>query len=585
MSAKPIYVLGSGLSHDGSACLLKDGRICVAIEKERVTRRKHDGGNDRAAIQYLLDAEGITLADVALIVQNANFGMFADGNDWFHGPRLFDRDAPVVTISHHLAHAWSAYGTSPFDEAAILIMDGCGNSYDDCMDLDGAALLAAPEGETAHLWHEKDSYYGAAGTRLRTLVKDFSPWGFISKGRAIHPSTTRHSIGGVYGAASTYVFQGLEDPGKLMGLAPYGRPGVHDLEAFDLKDGRVFVRDDWMQHFRKPARAYEDFKAGFQDYADLAYWVQREVERAILYILRARHAAYPSPNLCYAGGVALNAVANRLIVTEGPFDNVFIQPAAGDNGLAIGCAYYGWLEVLGKEKVRHTGSVYLGKTYDEDYTLGTLKNYHQLFEFSRSADIVADTAAALAGGKVVGWFQDGSEFGPRALGNRSILADPRVAGVRDFINAKVKFREDFRPFAPSVLAEDAAIYFDCDYESPHMLLIAPVRPEWRDVIPAVVHRDNSARIQTVTREVNPTYFDLITAFKEKSGIGVLLNTSLNRRGTPIVESPDDALWLFARSNLHLLVIGDYIVRKLPNFEARLKIVEEHLEKSGIAIPQ
>ena len=563
---KPIYVLGTGLSHDGSACLLKDGRVCVAIEKERVTRKKHDGGNDSVAIQYLLDAENIRISDVALVVQNTYSGMLESCARWFDGERRLG-DVPLVTVSHHLAHAYSAFGMSPFEEAAILVIDGCGNSFDDCIDLDGVEIPEAPEGEMAPLWNEKDSYYRTDGTRLMPLFKDFSPWGIGSKGYPMHPPTTRHSIGGLYAAASKYVFRGLEDPGKLMGLAPYGRPGLFDFEAFDLRDGRVFVRYDWMKSFQTPAHSHEDFKARFQYYADLAFCIQREVERALLYVLKARHASYPHANLCYCGGVALNAVANQRLLKEGPFEKIYIQPAAGDNGIALGCAYYGWLEVLKKSKVKHNGSLYFGKRYASAEIEPVLKKYAELVPFSQSEDPVAETVSHLVEGKVVGWFQAGSEFGPRALGNRSILADPRIAHIRDHINAKVKFREDFRPFAPSVLAEDCATYFDCTYDSPYMLLTAPVRPEWQAVLPAVMHRDHSARIQTVTKDSNPRYYALLAAFKEKTGIGVLLNTSLNRRGTPIVETPEDAIMLFLYSAIDVLVLENYVICKPPDFEA------------------
>lgn len=566
---KPIYILGTGLSHDGSSCLLKDGEIRFAIEKERITRKKHDGGNDTAAIRYLLDAEGIKFSDLALVVQNANFGMLEYGGDWLDGPRLLTGDVPVVTVSHHLAHAYGAFATSPFDQAAVLVVDGCGNSFDDCLDLDGAAIPEMPQRDMLSLWNEKDSYYRVEDARLRAVFKDFSPWGSGMKGYPLHPPTTRHSIGGVYGAASKYVFRGLEDPGKLMGLAPYGRSGVHDFEIFDLRGGRVFVRYDWMRRFQTPARSHEEFKAGFQHYADLAWWVQREVERALLHLVRARHALHPVPNLCYSGGVALNAVANRRILAEGPFENVHIQPAAGDNGLAIGCAFYGWLEVLGKARVRHAGSTFLGKSYGAPQVTETLARYGELVAHAPCADPVAAAVTHLAGGKVVGWFQGGSEFGPRALGNRSILADPRLPSIRDHINAKVKFREDFRPFAPSVRAEDCADYFDCAYVSPHMLLTAPVRPRWRDAIPAVVHVDGSARIQTVTQESNPVYYRLLTAFKAETGIGLLLNTSLNRRGMPIVETPEDALMLFLYSGIDVLILGDHVVGKPADFAARM----------------
>lgn len=566
---KPVYVLGTGLSHDGSACLLKDGRICVAIEKERITRYKHDGFNDSAAIQYCLAAEGIKLADIKLIVQNANFGMFQYGNQWYNGPRLVTDDMPVVTISHHLAHAYSAFGPSTFDETAVLVIDGCGNGFDECMDLQGAVIPERPEGEIASLWFEKDSYYSADGHNLKTVYKDFSPMGMNLKGYPLHPPTTRHSIGGLYAAVSNYVFGGMDDSGKLMGLAPYGCPDKFEFDAFELRDGRAFVRYDWMTKFRNPAQSEGAIKKNFQHCADLAYWIQKQVEDAILYVLRARYERHPSRSLCYAGGVALNAVANAKILKEGPFERVYFQPAAGDNGLAIGCAYYGWLAVLNRERVRHDGSTCFGRTYQSNEIEEALTKHGEgTVHFSRSTDYIADTVAHLKAGKVVGWFQGSSEFGPRALGNRSILADPRIRGIREHINAKVKFREDFRPFAPSVLREDAALHFECDFDSPYMLLVAPVRDGWRETIPGVVHRDYTARIQTVTKDLCPAYYTLLSEFKRSTGVGMLLNTSFNKRRMPIVESPEDAMVFFLASGLDILVIGPFLVEKIPGVESK-----------------
>ncbi len=573
-TSRPVYVLGTGLSHDGSACLLRDGKICCAIEKERITRKKHDGGNDRAAIEYLLAAEQIRISDLALVVQNTYSGMLKFATGWFEGERPMFGDVPVVTISHHLAHAYSAMATSPFEDAAVLIVDGCGNAFDDCLDLAGATIPDAPEGEMAPLWHEKDSYYRFDADGLRPVYKDFSPWGTGLKGYPMHPPTTRHSIGGIYAAASKYVFQGLDDPGKLMGLAPYGRPGVFNHEIFDLKNGRVFLRYDWMEAFRTPAHSAEDFRSRFQHYADLAFGIQRELERALLYLVRARHASAPHDNLCYAGGVALNAVANRRLLTEGPYKNLYIQPAAADNGVAIGCAYYGWLKVLEKKKPAYDGRVYFGRKYGLDEIANMLKRYEELVHCARSDAPMAEAASHLAAGKILGWFQGGSEFGPRALGNRSILADPRLEHMRDTINAKVKFREDFRPFAPSVLAEDRDLYFDCAYDSPHMLLTAPVRPEWQAVLRAVVHRDGSARIQTVTADINPRFHALLEAFKAVTGMGVLLNTSLNRRGMPIVETPEEAILLFLYTAIDVLVVDDFVVRKPPDFARRMALFND-----------
>jgi len=560
---RPVYVIGTGLSHDGSACLLKDGRIKVAIEKERLTRYKHDGFNDTTAIQYCLEAEGIGLSDVSLIVQNANFGMFEYGSEWYRGARLITNDMPLVTISHHLAHAYSAFGPSRFDDAAVLVIDGCGSGLDECVDIqDTTVIPERPEGELASLWFEKDSYYNVKGSDVRALYKDFSPMGVSLKGYPLHPVTTRHSIGGLYAAVSNYIFRGMDDSGKLMGLAPYGRPNMFEFDAFELRDGRAFVLYDWMKQFRSPARSDDAIKKHFQHYADLAYWIQRQVEDAVLYIVRSRYDLYPSRNLCYAGGVALNAVANARILKESPFENVYFQPAAGDNGLAIGCAYYGWLAVLQRERIIHDGSTCFGRTYESSEVEEALtKQAGGAVRVAQPADYVAQTVTQLMDGKVVGWFQGGSEFGPRALGNRSILADPRIPTMREYINAEVKFREDFRPFAPSVLREDVGLYFECDCDSPYMLCVARVRPEWRERIPSVVHLDHTARIQTVTEELNPLYYRLLCEFKRRTGLGILLNTSFNRRRMPIVENPEDAIAFFLASGINVLVINQFVVEK------------------------
>lgn len=567
---RPTYVLGTGLSHDGSACLLKDGVIAFAIEKERITRRKHDGGNDDDAIRYCLSAEGISIDDVDLVVQNANFSMFERGNAWFQGQRLLAAHPRVVTVSHHLAHAYSAIGTAPFDECAVLVIDGCGNAYDESLDRSVARSLApAHDAEVDHLHFEKDSYYHFDGGALAPVAKDYSPWGLGIRGYAMVPKTTKHSVGGLYQAASFYCLGGIDDSGKLMGLAPYGRPGVHRDEIFTLRDGRVFLNYDWMSRFDKPYRSQDDFKQNFQYYADIAFWVQREVEAAILYVVNHRRELSPSANLAYAGGVALNAVANRRILMESKFDRLYIQPAAGDNGIAIGCAYYGWLSVLGEERRRHGGSSWFGNVYSSAQIGQELGSRSHALDVTEAADPVEETSALLAEGKTIGWFQGRSEFGPRALGHRSILADPRAPGLRDFINTQIKSREDFRPFAPAVIQEEAARFFDCDYSSPYMVLVAPVRADWREALQNVVHVDGSCRIQTVTAESDPLFYSLLRAFERRTGLPVLLNTSFNRRRMPIVETPAQAADFFLECGLDALVIDRFVVRKKPRSEARL----------------
>jgi carbamoyltransferase len=561
LTDRPTYVLGTGLSHDGSVCLLKDGEIVLGIEKERLTRVKHDGGNDRVAMEYVLGHAGITLDDVALVVQNENFGMFRAGHTTYGGGlRALKADTNVVTISHHLAHAYSAFGGCPFEDTAVLVIDGCGNAYPDCIDVRQQVTLGDIPGDLEHLYFEKDSYYLSEGNLLSPTTKDFSEWG--EKGWPVTPPSTLHSIGGVYRAFSTYVFGGFDDSGKLMGLAPYGQAGRFSDPIFDLRDGRVFVVSETLHGFVSPAANHDELKQRFQYYADIAYWVQKEVERALLYVVRDRYGRGPSPNLAYAGGVALNAVANRRILTETDFERLYIQPAAGDDGLAIGCAYYGWLEVLGRERVRPSGSTCLGAAYSPSRIQRALAAVEQAVEVDADADVVEATAQQLADGKIVAWFAEGSEFGPRALGHRSILGHPGKAGLRDRINERVKFREDFRPFAPSVLLDDAPMYFDCDgHESPYMVLVFDVRPEWRDALINVVHEDGTSRLHTVTDEQDPRYARLLRAFERRTGLPVLLNTSLNKRGMPIVETPEEALAFFLECDLDCLVLGDVLVTK------------------------
>ena len=561
MKDSPIYVLGTGLSHDSSVCLLADGEIVLAIEKERLTRRKHDGGNDQVAMEYVLDRAGITLDDVAVVVQNENFGMFRHGNSNYRGqPRLLTDARPVVTISHHLAHAYSAFGPSGFDQAAVLVVDGCGNAYEDCIDIAPGSLVSSIPCGLEHLYYEKDSYYTSENGRLLTVAKDFSPWG--AQGWSLSPPTTMHSIGGVYQAMSHYVFGDFSDSGKLMGLAPYGEHGRFDFPLFQLRDGRVLVCRENFSKFTSPARSRTALKSNFLYYADVARYVQSEIERALLYLVRDRFERSPSRNLAYAGGVALNAVANSRLIHEAGFERLFIQPAAGDNGLAIGCAYYGWLQVLKKERVRSSGTTYLGASYPSDRVRQAIAEAGNRISVEQSPDVAARAAQLLADGKVLAWYRGGAEFGPRALGHRSILADPGLRGMKDHINANIKFREDFRPFAPSVIASEANRYFDCaGHDSPYMILVFSVRQEYRDRLANVVHEDGSSRLHTVTAESEPMYFRLLQEFKKLTDVPVLLNTSLNKRGMPIVETPEEALSFFLDCALDAMVLEDFVITK------------------------
>lgn len=560
--SKPIYVLGTGLSHNGSACLVRDGQIIAGVEKERITGKKNDGGNDLFTISHCLDTAGIGPNDLDLIVQNANFGNFEYGNTWYKGRRSVPTNVPIVTISHHLAHATSAFYLSPFNCASILVADGCGSPYDECMDLDGAVIAEHPSSSTPWLWCEKDSLYSADENQFQTVYKDFSPMGRQDGARhPLHPPVTWHSIGGQYMSASQYCFASTSDMGKLMGLAPYGSLNFDDKPIFQFHNGQTLVNHTWVNDYHNPCLGHSDFSARFSYFANLARRVQSQVEEAVLNLVRHRLNLTNHSDLCFSGGVALNAVANRRILEETACKRLFVPPAADDCGLAIGCAFYGWTQVLKQTRVRHKGNTFFGRVYTDEKIQQALSGLVDGVLVRRPVDLVKEVADLLEAGKAVAWFQGGAEFGPRALGHRSILGDPRKAELRDFINLKIKFREDFRPFAPSVLAEEARRYFTLEGESPYMLLVVRVREEWRSRIPAVTHVDGTARVQTVTPQNDPKFHALLSEFGNRTGIGMLLNTSLNRKGEPMIESPAQAVTMFNETGLHALAIGDWLVTK------------------------
>ena len=565
MLESPTYVLGTGLSHDGSAVLLRDGRVCVAIEKERLTRVKHDGGNDSDAIQYCLDSEDITLSDVAVVVQCENFNRPKRASHY--GPRLLADfpDVPLVDISHHLAHAYSVVGTTSFDSFPVLVIDGCGSPLDQCIDITRDSCADPALMEADRQWFEKDSFYFFDGRRLHTLYKDFSQI-LPSKAHSKVPLlNTWHSIGGFYAIMSGYCFGNLEDAGKLMGLAPFGRQDAYNDQAFRFEGDRLMVNEDWCRHLIEPASDYAAFQSRFQHYADLAAWAQQEVERAVLDVVRKRMTRHPSDHLCFTGGVALNAVANGKILQSRLVRNLYIEPAAGDNGIALGCAYYGWLEHLGRQKLLHDGDTCFGRIYQRPILEAALQSAStgcRIERFEADANSLMErVAGCLVDGKVVGWFQGGSEFGPRALGRRSILAHPGISGMQAHINRNIKRREDFRPFAPAVLAEDVTRHFVHGWDSPYMILVDAVRPEWRAELSQVMHQDGSARVQTVTPSWNAAFYRLLLEFKALTGFGVLLNTSLNSKGMPIVETPQEAVALFNESDMDVLVLDDRLLEK------------------------
>ncbi len=565
--------------HDAAACLLRDGRIVAAAQEERFTRKKHDPDFPRHAIDYCLKAGGIERPDMVafydkpflkferlletyVAVSPRGLRSFIKSMPVWLKQKLWipdliskelDFDGPIVFPEHHESHAASAFYPSPFEDAAILTTDGVGE------------------------W-ATTSYGTGAGNRMRILGEIHFP----------------HSLGLLYSAFTYFTgFKVNSGEYKLMGLAPYGEPRYVDLiyehlidvkddgsfqlnmELFSFAHGLTMTSKPFARLFGGPPRTPE--APITQREMDLARSVQVVMEDILLRMARFVYAQTGQRNLCLAGGVALNCVANGRILREGPFDDIWIQPAAGDAGGALGAAYAAWHEYLDKPRVVYQsdamGGSFLGPEFSDAEIEDVLRAhgvpYRRVFGDSK----YVETARRLAEGKVVGWFQGRMEFGPRALGARSILADPRGRDVQKTVNLKIKFRESFRPFAPIVLRERMAEFFKMDHDSPYMLLVAPVngasiggegldkRHHVDSPIPAVTHVDGSARIQTVDVDRNPEFTRLLRAFDALTGCPVLVNTSFNVRGEPIVHTPEEAYTCFRRTYMDTLVVGSFIVDK------------------------
>ena len=587
MSERDIYILGiNAYDHDVSACLLKNGKIHTAISKERVTRIKHDMGFYQEPIDYCLKEAGIDLDRVDLVVRNCYIlpvekldhrlahhdePQYLDDYERrqaIQSPLYLSTSKHVVPVSHHLAHAYSAFAVSPFDKGAVMIVDGVGNYRMDVTE-------PIPASDVSHdLARESESYYRFDDTKLETVKK---VWMEPSPGLLSDEFYNMPGLGALYSRASSYIFGAWDKCGEVMGLAPFGR-----LEAMNpllkYRDDENLEVYEWTADFRKPFfDDEEDWERSPNrpHWEDLARRVQEDLEAVLLRRANWLHEATGEKNLCIAGGVGLNCVANGRIVEETPFENVWIQPAAGDDGIAIGCAYYGHLAHKGQKRTFIMRDAYLGRPYAEEDIIETAsKTYVRMYTTrKKSSDIISDTANLLVEGNVVGWFQGRSEFGPRALGNRSILADPRENEMKDLINDEVKHRQNFRPFAPAVLLERAHEIFEGDEESPYMLLVKKIRPEWVDRVAAIAHVDGTARVQTVRREDNPRYYDVIKAFGEMTGVPVLLNTSFNVRGEPIVEDPFDAMHCFLSTGIDVLVLHDLLVQKRLSYRLMTPVVK------------
>ena len=563
------YILGiNAYDHDVSACLLRDGEIAYAIEKERITRQKHANGFFQEPVDYCLAAEGITLDDVDLVVRNC----YVLPVDEFETRLLYQGDMPeaeraqaekyplfrpksnkVMTVSHHLAHAYSAFAACPFDEGVVMIVDGVGSYSSDIKEPGQLTEGVNP------LARESESYYRFKGSALETLKK---VWLEPRRGFLSDEFFNMDGLGALYSRVSSYIFADWNKCGEVMGLAPYGRPDAF-RRLIELKNGELEI-PEWDAEFNQPwmpdGVKKWDASPSMKHWEDMAWRVQHDSEEVLLKRARWLRETTGAKNLCMAGGVALNCVANGRIVREAGFDNVWIQPAAGDNGISIGCAYYGHLAVQKKPRTFVTRQATLGREYtDEEARVGNpLLVSRKAFD---AVGICRESAKLLAEGKVFGWFQGRSEFGPRALGNRSILGDPRRPEMKDTLNKRVKFRQAFRPFAPIVLYEKAKDIFIGEDESPFMLRAKQVRPEWKDRIPAIVHVDGTARVQTVRREHNERMYDLLVEFEKLTGVPVLVNTSFNVKGEPIVETPQQALNCFIYTGIDYLALHNTLVAK------------------------
>ena len=527
--SKP-WVLGISASHNGSACLLHGADLVVAVQEERLTGVKRDRvflGREALCIRYCLQAAGLEPERLSAIGISSQVGLRHPWNDLRKNPILADAAGlvPVVSVSHHLSHAVSAYALSGFDSADVLIIDGMGGPFGDCSPAEKDAVIGPPGG-----W-ESVSMYHAAGRVLEPTAKVMisTPKWVSGRSGGMRRFAT---LGGLYSAVAEQIFGDLMDAGKVMGLAPLGKASIPLGEFLRMDTPLEFeatVAERFQHDDRWPMRQ--------QEYMDLAASAQHALERAVLSLVAELRRRSPSPRedrMCYAGGVALNGVANEAIIATGPYRDVFIIPAAEDSGAAIGAAYAALWDLPDRKAFKRLRLERdsAGAVYSPSAVRASLADTPGIRR-RRCADAIGEVCDRLEAGQVVGWFSGGSELGPRALGQRSILCDPRSPAVRDRLNAEVKRRESFRPFAPVLPGENASEWLSVprDFESPFMLRIAPVREDRRTVIPAVVHADGTARPQTVTEKSHPRLAALLGRWSDRTGVPVLLNTSFNRRAS------------------------------------------------------
>ena len=567
-----MYILGiSCYYHDSAAAILKDGQVIAAVEEERFSREKNDDGFPKQAIDYCMKEAGVAASELACVafydkpvlkferlldnyIASAPRGLYSFTDvipKWIHKrlwvkeeikKHLGDYRGKIYFPEHHMSHAAYTFFTSPFDEAAILTVDGVGE------------------------W-TTTSYGSAKNTKIKLTADIRWP----------------HSLGMFYSAFTYYLgFKVNEGEYKLMGLSSYGKPKYYDLimdKLIDVKDDgslrlnmkyfaftwdKVMVNEKFQELFGIPRRT-EDTKTE-QIHLDIGASAQLVLEEVLLKMVNHLYEKTKLSNLCLGGGVALNGVANYRILKEGPFDKMHIPPSPGDGGSAVGCAAYAYYSILNNERIIENdaakmiaNNVYVGPQYTNDEIKSFLETYKIPYQKYERQELLQNTAKLIADQNVVGWYQGRAEWGPRALGNRSILADPRNAKMKDILNEKIKHRESFRPFAPSILEEHTSEYFELDIPSPYMLLVAKVKKP--DKIPAVTHVDGTGRLQTVSKKANPLYYDLINEFYKLTRVPVIVNTSMNVRGEPIVNTPEQAFDMLLKTDMDYIVMGDHIIGK------------------------
>jgi carbamoyltransferase len=552
MSDGPV-VLGVNRTQDASICLMHGSQVVYAIQKERLTRRKHHWGRlddfRNAYAPHLPELGKPIDVLVECYSSDSEIKNLSAYEQEMAEILKFSPDCRRKRISHHLAHVYSVFHPSPFDKAAVMIIDGQGSPVSEFTEKWSGADSVPPD------WREVSSFYQADRERIECIGKQL--WDRNER-RLV-------GLGMFYFLLTQAVFSGEGNEGKVMGLAPHGDPNALGLPPLEVDGPQVTIPDRWMEILRDRNRFR--YAAGdasrFADSADLSAAGQRAFEEAVLEVARWLHAQTGAENLCFAGGTGLNCSTNDRLLRETPFQRVFIPPAPSDAGTSLGCAVYGLTELGGMRCDYRWENDYLGPEPRLSDIESALSRADDLVveHLGQPADLYGRIADLLSATKVVALYHGRSEFGPRALGHRSILGDPRHGYVRDWINARVKEREWFRPLAPVVLLERAEEFFDIRRPSPFMQFAAPVWPKAADIIPAVTHVDCTARLQTVGEQDDPFLRALLKAFEARTGVPVVLNTSFNRKEEPIVETPDQALESFRRTPMHALAMPPYLVRK------------------------